>query len=97
MSWVKLDGRVRTIIHGQPSVERPTCLYALWTDELELLYVGISNDVDQRFAAHKRRTWWHLVGRVSVIYGFTRREAIVEESKALQIERPLYNLAGALD
>lgn len=67
-------------------------LYRLRNVASELLYVGITNDLRARFAAHSReQPWWHEVVSCAVEFWPNRVSLENEEVRIIQIERPLYN------
>lgn len=57
-----------------------------------LLYVGITRDMSQRFAAHRRDAlWWVDVASVTVEVTAGRAEAEYAEAVAILSERPAHN------
>jgi predicted GIY-YIG superfamily endonuclease len=65
-----------------------------WFDAADrLLYVGISNSLAQRQAAHaKKSSWSEFAVRCSVARFPTREEAELAEKAAIEQERPLFNV-----
>ncbi|MFE3933264.1 GntR family transcriptional regulator [Streptomyces goshikiensis] len=69
-----------------------TAVYRLYDADECLLYVGITMNLDQRFADHRRQKfWWHLVERQDVRWYDSRPEAEVVETEAIRTENPLYD------
>lgn len=70
-------------------------LYRFFADD-ELLYVGITNNPRNRLKAHQAdKTWFSQVTR-STMQHFATREALMEaEIKAIQAEKPRYNVTYA--
>ncbi|MFD3363596.1 GIY-YIG nuclease family protein [Streptomyces albidoflavus] len=70
----------------------PTALYRFYDPAGELLYVGITQNPEVRWRAHKRhQLWWLDVDRKEVTWLETRTEAERAEREALQVERPRYD------
>lgn len=70
-----------------------TYLYRLFHED-ELLYVGITLNIDQRLAAHRtQKTWWNDVTRVGLEMHDSRESADHAETVAIQTENPRYNEA----
>ncbi|QQM45155.1 GIY-YIG nuclease family protein [Streptomyces liliifuscus] len=88
--------RIPYIKFHEPDKVR-TLLYRFFDDEGRLLYVGITNNPQNRWAdhAHKARinenVWWHLVRVVHTEWCDTRGEAEAAEITAIRHERPLHN------
>lgn len=69
-----------------------TYLYWLWDREGQLLYVGITDDVDRRMRDHaKDKFWWGDVKRTTKIAFQTRYEALWAEWAVIATSRPVYN------
>lgn len=78
-------------------MSEPTCVYRLRSEDGTLLYIGISNDPDQRFKAHRfEKDWFDDVDHHDLTWYPTRREAAEAEVIAIRAEDPLYNLARSL-
>lgn len=72
----------------------PTALYRLYPQTGELLYVGITDHLKVRLAAHaKDKAWWPQVTRKTVAWYPTKPEAADAEARAIQEERPVHNIA----
>jgi hypothetical protein len=70
-------------------------LYRCFDEASRLLYVGISkNSVKTRLAVHRHSRWWHMVVRIEVTYGYTRKQAAVCEMASIRGEEPLFNVQG---
>ena len=86
--------------HGDPKfnmweidMDVPTSLYRLFSDEGELLYVGISVRPEKRMYEHsQRKTWWPEVEYQFVTLCNSRRDALELEEVVIKTERPKYNL-----
>src|SRR6476620_1507799 len=68
-------------------------LYRLYSEDGELLYVGITSDVVARMAGHRAdKYWWGEVARKRFEYLETRAELEAAERLAIIREKPLYNI-----
>lgn len=73
-----------------------TALYRFYDGDGALLYVGITYDLDQRWASHRNSSpWWERAVSNSVEWYDNRRAALDAELEAIRTERPLHNLAGS--
>lgn len=73
-----------------------TALYRLFGLEGELLYVGIANNPESRWTQHsKTKEWWHLVAKKTTCWFDRRIVAADAEVKAIQTERPRFNIMHA--
>lgn len=75
-----------------------TDLYRFFDASGRLLYVGISLHAAQRASQHRaEKAWWPKVARMEVerVDG-DRSDALAAELAAIQTERPIYNIAGAI-
>ncbi|MFD9223844.1 GIY-YIG nuclease family protein [Streptomyces sp. NPDC060064] len=69
-----------------------TALYRFFDETGALLYVGITNDTDVRWAVHAReKAWWPAVHRSTVEWKATRTEAEIAEAEAIGREAPRWN------
>lgn len=77
---------VKSANPGRTAVYRPF-------DRLDaLLYVGITNNLEARFAQHAAdKDWWSAVRRIEVHWYATRREALEAEWMAIKTEGPIHN------
>ncbi len=67
-------------------------VYRFYDVDGGLLYVGITRDMSQRFAAHRRDAkWWVDVASVTVEVTAGRAEAEYIEAVAILSERPAHN------
>jgi hypothetical protein len=73
----------------------PTALYRLYDESGALLYVGITNMPNVRFATHSLRAWWSEVARKEIEWHPDRRVAEAFEIQAIGEERPRYNAVHA--
>lgn len=75
----------------------PTVLYRHFDQAGILLYVGVSASLMVRTVAHVRASAWRdEIATIKVERFPTRGEALAAETQAIRVERPLYNIAGAL-
>ena len=77
---------------SKSAAARPTALYRFYSDNDELLYVGIAFNPTVRFRRHRKAEWWHLAVRHTVVRFPSRPEAEAAETKAIQTELPRYNI-----
>jgi predicted GIY-YIG superfamily endonuclease len=69
-----------------------TYLYKTHNSDGHLLYVGITNNIDQRLIAHKAtKSWWNEVDEIVLKIFSTREEAIVVERDTILDSFPKYN------
>ncbi|MGY1439498.1 GIY-YIG nuclease family protein [Streptomyces reniochalinae] len=72
-----------------------TALYRFYDGKGRLLYVGVSSQLERRWAQHEMsKPWWHLVERRTVEWHATGREALAAEEQAINSEAPLYQLTS---
>ncbi len=72
-----------------------TALYRFFDADGALLYVGITHDIEQRWAAHERdKPWWPQVAERPVEWFESRRLALQAELKAIREEAPVHNVTG---
>ena len=72
-----------------------TALYRLYGRDGALLYVGITDDLRRRFAAHSRdKSWWRDVDGKMIWFYDERAEAEDAESTAIDYEDPVHNIVG---
>jgi len=73
-----------------------TALYRHYDVAGELLYVGITADLEARTKAHKAQSAWFAdVGYTKTQWLDCREHAAALERVAVQFEKPLHNLANA--
>ncbi|MFH8410719.1 GIY-YIG nuclease family protein [Streptomyces sp. NPDC018019] len=83
-------------MNDTPSEGR-TALYRLYDAEEDLLYIGISRKLTQRFREHEHsRSWWHCVKYVDLTWFDSHPRAYAAEKAAQHSERPPYNGVGHL-
>lgn len=71
-----------------------TYLYWLWDREGQLIYVGITDDVERRMRDHaKDKFWWGDVKRTTKMAFQSRYEAEWAEWAVIATSRPVYNRA----
>jgi hypothetical protein len=72
-----------------------TAVYRFFDAENQLLYLGITHDLEKRWGAHERsQPWWLDVVRRQVAWYDTRKEAEHVEVAATATERPRYDRSG---
>lgn len=75
--------------------DRPTCLYRFYDAEDQLLYVGITLHLPQRWASHAHdKSWWAEVARCTVEHHPDRISAGAAELTAIAAEHPRHNIVG---
>ncbi|MEV7034555.1 hypothetical protein AB0N99_30540 [Streptomyces sp. NPDC093272] len=76
-----------------PDIEnQPTAVYRLYASGDRLLYVGMTNNPDVRFAFHSlTKHWWHLVSKREIEWHPDRCAARRHEALAIKTERPVHN------
>lgn len=73
-----------------------TALYRFYDEGGALLYVGITANVEARFAHHEsRKEWWPQVARKTIEWFDTRPPARAAELQAIHDERPVHNVNGS--
>lgn len=73
----------------------PHCLYRIWGECGELLYIGETSDITRRLREHsKRQPWWHEVRGHTHEPFQNEAEALKAELHAIRTENPRYNIAG---
>jgi predicted GIY-YIG superfamily endonuclease len=69
-----------------------TALYRFYAADGELLYVGITQQIETRWKTHQRdKIWWNDVARKEHVWIETRAEAEELERTAIQTEHPRYD------
>lgn len=75
---------------------QPHALYRFFDRTDVLLYVGITMNLPQRMANHRRdKPWWTLVDHITIEHFNTRDEVLAAERNAIHDEQPLYNTRHA--
>ena len=73
-------------------------LYRFYDAEGSLLYVGITKFFEPRLKQHyKNAEWFFETAHVRLEHYQTRQEVELAETRAIQTERPSYNLAKSID
>lgn len=71
-----------------------TAVYRLFDASDVLLYIGVTDNPDRRFASHEAlKPWWPDVARKAIEWHDTRDLAEAAEDEAIQAEHALYNVA----
>lgn len=83
----------RVIYRTKPPELEQTDVYRLYDPSKRLLYVGISNQVDDRLKQHAdTKPWWGDVERADVRRYPFRYQALAVEHGAIMFERPKHNI-----
>lgn len=83
-----------TAAFAGPSVEQ--WLYRFYAEDGALLYIGVTQCGDERFAAHRRtKAWWPEVSATTRQVYATRDEVLVAERHAIYREKPRHNIVHA--
>jgi GIY-YIG catalytic domain len=70
-------------------------LYRLFTDDGNLLYVGISADFGQRWKDHvASKSWWREIRYMTIVWYADEETALQAERYAIADEMPQHNDAG---
>lgn len=78
--------------------DAPCAVYRCYDVGGELLYVGSSGDLKDRFRQHRHGSWWlPYMNWVTFRWYGTRETAQKMEYKAIRLERPLFNKSGSDD
>lgn len=73
-----------------------TALYRFFRKDGKLLYVGITDNLGQRWSSHMRsKEWWPKVHKQTSEWFPNREAAAAAEVKAIKSERPIYNINHA--
>jgi excinuclease UvrABC nuclease subunit len=69
-------------------------LYRMWANDVDLLYIGISRNVVERWRTHRRTAaWWHDVSTITLEVYRDRYAAECAEKAAIRADRPFFNIA----
>jgi len=72
-------------------------LYRHFDEDDNLLYVGISMSVAARLACHKSSShWFDKIKKITIENFGTREEVLDAEIKAIQLEKPKFNVQNSL-
>lgn len=75
--------------------ETRTAVYRFFDANDELLYLGVTHDIQQRWGTHERiQPWWLDVARREFVWYDTRAEAEQIEVAATAVEKPRYDRSG---
>ena len=83
--------------HKDITAESDYCLYRLYDDEHDLLYVGATHNFRNRMQKHRaNQVWWLDVYEPYTLTEWfdTPREVSDAEVRAIRDERPVWNRAG---
>jgi predicted GIY-YIG superfamily endonuclease len=70
-----------------------TALYRYYSEDGELLYVGISINPILRLQQHQQASWCEQVSHIDIERFESRAEALQAEAEAIRNESPAYNIA----
>lgn len=77
--------------------DQPQVLYRMFDEAGALLYVGVSMNVAQRFAAHRAvKDWWGDIRQITLEHHAARNDVLQAETLAIRTELPRYNLADSV-
>lgn len=69
-------------------------VYALLSADNRWLYIGVTNDPQRRVNEHRKsKPWWPEVDRVGLMQLPDRLSACAMEAYAIEVFRPLHNVA----
>lgn len=75
------------------SDETETYLYRLWSSGGDLLYIGVTSDIERRMTQHSKvQSWWGDVAMWGIQVLPTRSAAFAAEAAAVAGESPRHNL-----
>lgn len=70
-----------------------TAVYRFYSRSGELLYVGLTDSPERRFAQHRlTQEWWGDVQTVELEWHPARSDAFKAETAAIKTESPLHNV-----
>jgi predicted GIY-YIG superfamily endonuclease len=73
--------------------QRTHVLYRCFTRKKVLLYVGMTNDPEDRFKQHKAaQPWWNYVDHITLQRWPSRKALMEAEAVAIREERPKFNV-----
>jgi hypothetical protein len=88
VTTLSLDGGVK----AKPET-KPSALYRFWSEDAELLYVGMSTNLGHRIDRHgEQKDWWPEVASIHVELFPDGEEAHAAEIDAIRSECPRYNV-----
>ena len=70
---------------------RENFVYRYFDRTGRLLYVGVTNEPENRHRGHRRKSWFSAIARKTVDAYPTRSAALAAEREALRTESPLHN------
>lgn len=74
--------------------DETTYVYYFYDRQGNLLYVGMTDNIERRWAQHAvSKPWWHMVARKEYVQYPTRTEAARVEAHQIRIQRPMFNRA----
>lgn len=68
-----------------------TTLYRIYGANKRLLYIGISDNFENRMNNHSEKFWWREVRNIETVSFATRESASNAEIEAIRSESPKYN------
>jgi predicted GIY-YIG superfamily endonuclease len=76
---------------------KKTAVYRMYDKDRELLYVGITSKLSDRFGNHfKEKTWIDDVQSINITWYANRNRAEVAENTAIRWEHPKHNVKGVI-
>lgn len=71
-------------------------LYRCFTKKDVLLYIGMTNDPEQRFKSHRdTKVWWKYVDHITLERFPNRKQLENAETSAIRTENPKFNVANS--
>lgn len=81
---------------GHVKKDYPTAVYRFYSADGELLYVGVSMNLEGRLNSHKNwRERWQQFVRIELTWYPNRAEALAAETLAIETESPRWNATGS--
>lgn len=72
---------------------KPHALYRFYSDQGQLLYVGITKDPAKRIEQHgDQKDWWSQVSGMTIEWYPDRATVLAAERRAIRVEHPAHNI-----
>lgn len=85
---------MRSIEQVDRIVDSRSWVYQCYCAHGEMLYVGVTFNLERRLEEHRRKEWWHHVGWIQSDLYASREQAFDVEAFYIRTYRPQYNIAG---
>lgn len=89
--WREYRFRCRWEVPSYYWAPHPHQVYRCFREDGTLLYVGATSNALRRVAEHASKPWLSEVARIELKHFPCRAKALIEESRAIDAECPLYN------